>query len=59
MAEASRPTNPGVAVPVSAPEAGAGEAPSNGAAGAPAGTVSSVHDRPTLTPTGKVPEDGA
>jgi hypothetical protein len=51
MAEASRPTNPGVASPVTPPEAGA--------AGSPAGTVPSVHDRPTLVPKGSDPEGGA
>jgi sec-independent protein translocase protein TatB len=45
MAEASRPTDPGAA----------GPAPAQ----APAATVPSVHDRPTLVPTGRNPEDGA
>lgn len=52
MAEASRATNPGLAIPASAPVP-------EPAAGSPAGTVPSVHDRPTLVPTGKDPEDGA
>ncbi|HEY8208367.1 MAG TPA: twin-arginine translocase TatA/TatE family subunit [Myxococcaceae bacterium] len=51
MAEASRPTNPGGVSPATPPEAGA--------AGSPAGTVPSAHDRPTLVPTGSDPEGGA
>src|SRR5262245_32524631 len=54
MAEASRPTNPGLASPASAATPAGSASP-----GSPAGTVSSVHDRPTLVPNGRNPEDGA